>query len=68
MASLPSGEMSQLRALEVMEGVLGLVRYFPDAVIVSSLDEIVLVLFSGYLLSNVMANTGSELNTTCTAA
>lgn len=56
MASLPSWEMSQLHALEVREGVLGLVPYFTDT-IVSSLDEIILVLFSGYLLSSVMANT-----------
>lgn len=55
MASLPSWEMSRLCALEVREGVLAPVRYFVDTVI-SSLDEIILVLFSGCLLSDATAN------------
>lgn len=56
MASLSSWEMSQLHALEVREGVLGFIHYFIDTV-VSSLDEIILGLFSGYLRSDFMANT-----------
>lgn len=36
--------------------MLGLVHYFTDTTIVSSLDEIILVLCSGYLLNDVMAN------------
>lgn len=54
MAFLPSWEMSQLRALEVGEGVL--IHYFIDT-IVSSLDKIILDLFSGSLLRDFMANT-----------
>lgn len=56
MASLPSWEMSQPRALEVREGVLGLIHYFTD-IVVSLLDEIMLVFLSCYLINSMMANT-----------
>lgn len=56
MASLPSWEMSQPCALEVREGVLGLIRYFTDT-IVSLLHEIILVFLSHYLLNSITANT-----------
>lgn len=56
MASLPSWEMSQPHALEVREGVLGLIHYFTD-IVVSLLDEIMLVFLSCYLINSMMANT-----------
>lgn len=56
MASLPSWEMSQPCALEVREGVLGLIHYFTDT-IVYLFDEIILVFLSHCLPNSIMAYT-----------